>query len=31
VSTEPGVALLDLDLPDVDGFSLGATLKQRWP
>ncbi|MDT5042476.1 MAG: hypothetical protein QOE51_3461 [Actinoplanes sp.] len=31
LSTEPGVALLDLNLPDGDGISLGATLKQRWP
>jgi DNA-binding NarL/FixJ family response regulator len=31
VSTEPDIALLDLHLPDGDGISLGATLKQRWP
>jgi DNA-binding NarL/FixJ family response regulator len=31
VPTEPGVALLDLNLPDGDGITLGATLKQRWP
>jgi DNA-binding NarL/FixJ family response regulator len=31
VATEPGVALLDLNLPDGDGITLGATLKQRWP
>ncbi len=31
VSTEPGVALLDLNLPDGDGISLGAELKRRWP
>jgi DNA-binding NarL/FixJ family response regulator len=31
VATEPGVALLDLHLPDGDGITLGATLKQRWP
>jgi DNA-binding NarL/FixJ family response regulator len=31
VSIEPGVALLDLNLPDGDGITLGATLKQRWP
>ena len=31
VTTEPGVALLDLNLPDGDGIGLGATLKQRWP
>ena len=30
VSTEPDIALLDLHLPDGDGISLGATLKQRW-
>lgn len=28
---EPDIALLDLHLPDGDGISLGATLKQRWP
>jgi DNA-binding NarL/FixJ family response regulator len=31
VAVEPGVALLDLNLPDGDGITLGATLKQRWP
>lgn len=31
VSTEPAVALLDLNLPDGDGISLGAELKRRWP
>lgn len=31
VPTEPDVAVLDLQLPDGDGVSLGATLKQRWP
>jgi DNA-binding NarL/FixJ family response regulator len=31
VSTEPDIALLDLHLPDGDGITLGATLKQRWP
>ena len=31
VATEPGVALLDLNLPDGDGITLGTTLKQRWP
>jgi DNA-binding NarL/FixJ family response regulator len=31
VSTEPVVALLDLNLPDGDGISLGAELKRRWP
>jgi DNA-binding NarL/FixJ family response regulator len=28
---EPHVAVLDLQLPDGDGISLGAALKQRWP
>ncbi|MFI7586352.1 response regulator [Spongisporangium articulatum] len=27
----PDVALVDLDLPDGDGISLGVQLKQRWP
>ena len=27
----PDVALVDLDLPDGDGISLGASLKARWP
>nr|WP_276617702.1 response regulator transcription factor [Streptomyces coryli] len=31
VSAEPDVAVLDLQLPDGDGISLGAALKQRWP
>jgi len=31
VSVEPDIAVLDLKLPDGDGISLGATLKQRWP
>ncbi|TQS46875.1 response regulator [Cryptosporangium phraense] len=31
VSTTPDVALVDLDLPDGDGISLGAGLKARWP
>jgi DNA-binding NarL/FixJ family response regulator len=31
VAVEPGVALLDLNLPDGDGITLGVTLKQRWP
>ena len=30
-STAPDVALVDLDLPDGDGISLGASLKARWP
>lgn len=28
---EPTVAVLDLQLPDGDGISLGTELKQRWP
>jgi DNA-binding NarL/FixJ family response regulator len=31
VSATPDVALVDLDLPDGDGISLGASLKARWP
>jgi DNA-binding NarL/FixJ family response regulator len=31
VSAAPDVALVDLDLPDGDGISLGASLKARWP
>jgi DNA-binding NarL/FixJ family response regulator len=31
VAVEPDVALLDLQQPDGDGISLGATLKQHWP
>ncbi|GAB3849094.1 response regulator [Dactylosporangium cerinum] len=27
----PDIALLDLQLPDGDGITLGADLKQRWP
>lgn len=28
---EPDVCVLDLQLPDGDGISLGVTLKRRWP
>jgi DNA-binding NarL/FixJ family response regulator len=28
---EPDVCVLDLQLPDGDGISLGTTLKRRWP
>lgn len=31
VSATPDVALVDLDLPDGDGISLGTSLKARWP
>jgi DNA-binding NarL/FixJ family response regulator len=31
VSSIPDVALVDLDLPDGDGISLGVSLKSRWP
>ncbi len=31
VSQIPDVALVDLDLPDGDGISLGVSLKSRWP
>jgi DNA-binding NarL/FixJ family response regulator len=31
VSAEPDIALLDLQLPDGDGISLGTALKHRWP
>ena len=31
VTAEPDIALLDLQLPDGDGITLGGTLKQRWP
>ncbi|WP_375499154.1 response regulator [uncultured Jatrophihabitans sp.] len=31
VTATPDVALVDLDLPDGDGISLGASLKARWP
>ena len=30
-SAVPDVALVDLDLPDGDGITLGAELKARWP
>lgn len=30
-SPEPAVAVLDLQLPDGDGISLGIELKRRWP
>ncbi|ETK37687.1 response regulator transcription factor [Microbispora sp. ATCC PTA-5024] len=29
--TPPDIALLDLQLPDGDGITLGADLKRRWP
>jgi DNA-binding NarL/FixJ family response regulator len=31
VPASPDVALVDLDLPDGDGISLGTSLKARWP
>lgn len=31
VAATPDVALVDLDLPDGDGISLGASMKARWP
>jgi DNA-binding NarL/FixJ family response regulator len=31
VSATPDVALVDLDLPDGDGISLGTSMKARWP
>ncbi len=31
VAVEPDIALLDLHLPDGDGITVGAALKQRWP
>jgi CheY-like chemotaxis protein len=31
VSATPDVALVDLDLPDGDGISLGVDLEARWP
>jgi len=31
ITTEPDVAVLDLELPDGDGIELGTTLKRTWP
>jgi DNA-binding NarL/FixJ family response regulator len=31
VTTQPDVAVVDLELPDGDGIELGATLKRTWP
>ena len=31
VNGEPDVCMLDLQLPDGDGISLGISLKRRWP
>jgi DNA-binding NarL/FixJ family response regulator len=31
VTTEPDVAVVDLELPDGDGIEVGATLKRTWP